>query len=109
MGIYTWNAYRVLEGIREDPSRRKPQMNATELTQRMCELLTAKKVFTIYTKYHQFMVVGSYSSFDISVGGLISTFDKSTTQVDIEDDRVMFTDGNSYFTVLASDVLAIDQ
>lgn len=85
-------------------------MNATELSQKICELLTARCVFTIYTKNTQFLVVGGVNTFDVNHCGLIATFDKRNTQVTIEDDyRVIFESGNACFVIDASMVTEIER
>lgn len=84
-------------------------MNAEKICARMCELLTARQVFTVYTRNWQFLIVSSYSTFDVTVGGLIATFEKATTDVRIEDETVHFTCGNSYFSLKADDVLRIEK
>ena len=85
-------------------------MNATELSQKICELLTARCVFTIYTKTTQFLVVGGVNTFDVNHCGLIATFDKANTQVTLEDNNtVLFECGNAYFCIDATAVTSIER
>ena len=84
-------------------------MNADTIARKMCELLTARQVFMVYTKTQQYLVVSSYSTFDVTVGGLIATFEKATTDVSVEDGYVNFKCGNSLFMLREDDVLKIDR
>lgn len=84
-------------------------MNCDEIAKKMCELLTARQVFMVYTRYQQYLVVGTTTTFDVTVGGLVATFTKATTKVDINDGWVYFDDGNAHFGLKSEDVLAIDR
>lgn len=84
-------------------------MNADTIARKMCELLTARQVFMVYTKNQQYLVVSSYSTFDVTVGGLIATFEKATTDVSVEDGYVNFKCGNSWFALREDEVLKIDR